>query len=171
LQCLTKTLPGLTSTRPNIGSQNGVSFNSDANFKDLYGRFVYRFNLEKDQESRNGVQAAGPRAGRAITLISHWGAFYFYGRTAQPFSGVLIAMAVTPTVLTAREPYYAWAEDVNFNYRTFNLFGVYIGRPRSQSFAGNRAGSAGIHRIYAVRRGDIQREASWRRTTWNCHGR
>jgi hypothetical protein len=51
-----------------LAPQNAVAFNSDANFKDLYGRFVYRFNLEKDRESRNGVQAAG-RRDRAIIPI------------------------------------------------------------------------------------------------------
>ena len=63
----------------------------------------------------------GPRDHTYLAL----GAFYFYGRTAQPFSGVL-ADGVTPTVLTAREPYYRVGGDVNFNYHNFNLFGVYV---------------------------------------------
>jgi len=109
---------------PNVAPQNAVSFNSDANFKDLYGRFVYRFNLEKDRESRNGVQAAGASGPRDHTYFA-LGTFYFYGRTAQPFSGVL-SDGVTPTVLTAREPFYRVGGDVNFNYRTFNIFGVYM---------------------------------------------
>jgi hypothetical protein len=70
------------------------------------------------------VQAAGASGPRDHTYFA-LGAFYFYGRTAQPFSGVL-SDGVTPAVLTAREPYYRVGGDVNFNYRTFNLFGVYM---------------------------------------------
>ena len=132
----------------NIGPQNGVAFNSDANFKDMYGRFVYRFNLEKDPVSRNDVQAAGAIGPRDHTYLA-LGTFYFYGRTAQPVSGVL-ADGVTPTVLTAREPFYRIGGDVNFNYRTFNLFGVYYGGPRSQRVAGDCAGSGGHHRLCSI---------------------
>ena len=60
---------GVAPTAPNIGPQNGVSFNSDANFKDLYGRLVYRFNLEKDPASRNDVQAAGTMGPRDHTYL------------------------------------------------------------------------------------------------------
>ena len=116
--------PGVNISPPNVAPQNAVAFNSDANFKDLYGRLVYRFNLEKDPASRNDVQAAGTTGPRDHTFLA-LGTFYFYGRTAQPFSGVL-ADGVTPTVLTAREPFYRIGGDVNFNYRTFNLFGVYL---------------------------------------------
>ncbi len=115
---------GVNAGPPNIDPQNGVAFNSDANFKDMYGRFVYRFNLEKDQASREGVQAAGATGPRDHTSLA-LGTFGFYGRTAQNFSGVL-ADGVTPTVLTAREPFYRIGGDINFNYRTFNLFGVYV---------------------------------------------
>ena len=115
---------GVAASPANIGPQNGVGFNSDVNFKDLYGRLVYRFNLEKDQASRNGVQAAGTTGPRDHTYLA-LGTFYLYGRTAQPISGVL-PDGVTPTVLTAREPFYRIGGDINFNYRTFNLFGVYV---------------------------------------------
>ncbi len=115
---------GVNVSPPNIGPQNGVAFTSDANFKDMYGRFVYRFNLEKDPVSRKDVQAAGVSGPRDHTFLS-LGTFYFYGRTAQPVSGVL-ADGVTPTVLTAREPFYRIGGDVNFNYRNLNVFGVYV---------------------------------------------
>jgi hypothetical protein len=115
---------GVNVSPPNIGPQNGVAFTSDANFKDMYGRFVYRFNLERDPVSRKDVQAAGVSGPRDHTYLS-LGTFYFYGRTAQPVSGVL-ADGVTPTVLTAREPFYRIGGDVNFNYRNLNVFGVYV---------------------------------------------
>jgi hypothetical protein len=115
---------GVFVNPPNVLPQNAVSFNSDANFKDFYGRFVYRFNLEKDPASRNDVQAAGTTGPRDHTYFA-LGAFYLYGRTAQNVSGVL-SDGVTPTVLTAREPFYRIGGDVNFNYRTLNVFGVYM---------------------------------------------
>ena len=108
---------------PNVAPQNAVSFASDSNFKDLYGRLVYRFNLERDKTSRDGVQAAGMTGPRDPTYLSV-GTFGFYGRTLQTTSGVLANGS--PTVLTAREPFYRIGGDLNFNYRTFNLFGVYM---------------------------------------------
>jgi hypothetical protein len=115
---------GVSAAPANIGPQNGVGFNSDANFKDLYGRFVYRFNLERDSASRKEVQAAGTAGPRDHTFLA-LGTFYFYGRTAQSLSGVL-ADGVTPTVLTAREPFYRIGGDVNINYHNLNVFGVYV---------------------------------------------
>ena len=128
--------------RPNIGPQNGVAFNSDANFKDLYGRLVYRFNLEKDPASRNDVQAAGTTGPRDHTYLS-LGTFYFYGRTAQNVSGVL-SDGVTPTVLTAREPFYRIGGDVNFNYRNLNVFGVYVAAHDHNLVPVTAPGAAGI---------------------------
>ena len=115
---------GISAAPPNVDPANGVGFVSDSNFKDLYGRFSYRFNLEKDAASRNDVQAAGNSGPRDHTYLS-LGSFYFYGKSVQRMSGFL-ADGVTPTVITAREPYYRVGGDVSFNYRTFNLFGVYM---------------------------------------------
>lgn len=115
---------GAAASPSNVSPQNGVSFVSDSNFKDLYGRFVYRINLERDPASRNDVQAAGTMGPRDHTYLA-LGTFYFYGRSVQQFSGVL-SDGATPTVLTAREPFYRVGGDLNFNYRTFNLFGVYL---------------------------------------------
>jgi hypothetical protein len=53
------------------------------------------------------------------------GTLYFYGRSVQTLSGVL-SDGTTPTVLTARQPFYRIGGDVNFNYRKLNLFGVYL---------------------------------------------
>jgi hypothetical protein len=133
---------GVFINPPNVVPQNAVAYSSDSNFKDLYGRFVYRFNLEKDPVSRNDVQAAGAMGPRDHTFLA-LGAFYLYGRTAQPLSGVL-ADGVTPTVLTAREPFYRIGGDVNFNYRTFNLFGVYLAAHDHDLLPVTAAGAAGV---------------------------
>ena len=106
------------------GSGGGVGFFSDSNFKDLYGRFAYRFNLERDPASRHEVQAAsatGPRDHTYLTL----GTYYFYGRSVQRTPG-LLPDGITPTVLLAREPFYRLGGDFDFNYRQFNIYGLYM---------------------------------------------
>lgn len=106
------------------GSNNGgVGFASDSNFKDIYARFAYRFNLEKDKTSRNDVQAAGPMGPRDHTYL-RLGTYWFYGRSVQRFNGV--TPADTPTVLTAREPFYRTGGDFTFNYRNLNFYGLYM---------------------------------------------
>lgn len=105
----------------NVSSPGG--FFSDANYKDIYGRFSYRFNLEKDPASRHEVQAAGatgPRDHTSLTL----GTFFFKGRSVQRFNG--IDANENATVLSAREPFYRFGGDFSFNYRTLNLFGLYM---------------------------------------------
>src|SRR5208282_5234251 len=53
--------PGSPYVPQATGSNNGgLGVASDANFKDIYANFQYRFNLEHDKESRNAIQAAGP---------------------------------------------------------------------------------------------------------------
>jgi len=113
---------GPTASPANVSAP--IGYVSDSNFKDLYGRVSYRFNLERDAASRNEIQATsatGPRDHTSITL----GSFGFYGRSVQRFSGVL-ADGTTPTVLTAREPFYRLGGDLSFNYRNLNLLGTYI---------------------------------------------
>jgi hypothetical protein len=106
------------------GSNNGgVGFASDSNFKDIYARFSYRFNLERDKESRNAVQAAGPMGPRDHTSL-RLGTYYLYGRSVQRFS--VATPADTQTVLTAREPFYRVGGDFNFNYRKLNFYGLYM---------------------------------------------
>jgi hypothetical protein len=100
-----------------------VAFTSDANFKDIYARFAYRFNLEKDPASRNEIQAAGASGPRDHTYLS-LGTLYFYGRSVQRFAGQDVAG--TGLTLTAREPFYRVGGDFSFNYRTFNLFGQFL---------------------------------------------
>src|ERR1017187_3724727 len=101
---------------PNVSPIVGTF--SDSNFKDLYGRFQYRFNLEKDSTSRNDIQAAGANGPRDHTYLQ-LGSYYFYGRSVQRVNG-------ESGVLTAREPFYRVGGDFSFNYRTFNLFGLYM---------------------------------------------
>jgi hypothetical protein len=101
-----------------------VAYTSDSNFKDLYGRFSYRFNLERDPASRHEIQAAGATGPRDHTYLN-LGTFAFYGRSVQRFNGFQ-PDGVSPLVLTAREPFYRVGGDFSFNYRTFNLYGVYM---------------------------------------------
>lgn len=120
---------GSSASTGNVGSptgssSGGVGFVSDSNFKDIYANVSYRFNLEKDPASRNEIQAAGPTGPRDHTYLSV-GAFSFYGRSAQRFSG-FASDAITPGVITAHEPFYRVGGDFSFNYRTFNLFGLYL---------------------------------------------
>lgn len=107
------------------GNNGGLGFTSDANFKDLYGRFMYRFNLERNKESRNAIQAAGSTGPRDHTYLS-LGTYYLYGRAVQRFVGVLPTDVTVNTLLTAREPFYRVGGDFSFNYRTFNVFGLYM---------------------------------------------
>lgn len=52
------------------GSNGGVGFSSDSGFKTVYGRLAYRFNLERDPESRHSTQAAGRSGPRDHTYLS-----------------------------------------------------------------------------------------------------
>ena len=112
---------GAAAAPPNVSSPGG--FFSDSNYKDIYGRFSYRFNLEKDPASRHDIQAAGATGPRDHTYLS-LGTFFFKGRSVQRFSGLTSGGAAD--VLTAREPFYRVGGDFSFNYRTFNLFGLYM---------------------------------------------
>ena len=106
------------TNQPNVPSATGVGFVSDSNFKDLYGRFAYRFNLERDPASRHDVQAAGATGPRDHTYLT-LGSYYFYGRSVQRISG-------ESAVLTGREPFYRVGGDFDFNYRKLNLYGLFM---------------------------------------------
>ncbi len=105
------------------GSNGGVGFGSDASNKDIYARFSYRFNLERDPESRNAVQAAGATGPHDHTYLN-LGTFYLHGNSRQAFAGA------TPdggnAILVAREPFYRAGGDFSFNYRTLNIYGLYM---------------------------------------------
>jgi len=98
-----------------LGSNNGgLGVQSDADFKDIYASFNYRFNLERDKESRNAIQAAGSTGPRDHTYLN-LGTYYLYGRTEQRLLGA--GADGTASVLTAREPFYRVGGNVTFNYR------------------------------------------------------
>src|SRR5579859_6328835 len=69
---------GAVTGLTNVSSPGG--FFSDSNYKDIYGRFSYRFNLEKDPASRHDVQAAGATGPRDHTYLN-LGTFFFKGRS------------------------------------------------------------------------------------------
>jgi hypothetical protein len=114
---------------PTGGANGGIGFGSDSPFKTFYGRFSYRFNLEREKESRHAVQAAGATGPRDHTFLS-FGSFYLYGKSLQQFLGA--TTAGDSAVLRVQEPYYRAGGDFNFNYRHFNMYGVYMyGRDQS----------------------------------------
>jgi hypothetical protein len=106
------------------GNAGGVGFFSDSNFKDLYGRFAYRFNLERDPASRHEIQAAGATGPRDHTYLT-LGTYYLYGRSVQRTAG-LLSDGTTPTVLSVHEPFYRLGGDFDFNYRKLNIYGLYM---------------------------------------------
>src|SRR5271169_315778 len=118
--------PGSPYVPQATGSNNGgVGVASDANFKDIYATFNYLFNLERDKQSRDGIQAAGPTGPRDHTYLN-LGSFYFYGRSVQRLLGA--AADGTATVVTAREPFYRVGGNITFNYRCclqFNALYMY----------------------------------------------
>jgi hypothetical protein len=105
------------------GNLSGVGIASDSNFKDIYASFNYRFNLEKNKESRNSIQAAGQTGPRDHTYFNV-GTYYFYGRSVQRLSGS--TSVGTAATLTAREPYYRVGGNFTFNYRTLQINGLYM---------------------------------------------
>ena len=125
-QNTTSTAPSPPNVPSATGSSSfGVGFNSDSNFKDLYGRLAYRLNLDRDAASRHDIQAAGkngPRSHNYITL----GSYSYYGRSVQRLSG-FTPSAFVPTVLTAREPFYRVGGDFEVNlHEKFDIYGLYM---------------------------------------------
>lgn len=88
------------------------------NTKDVYARVSQKFNLERDPESRNAVQAAGPTGPRDHTSI-RFGAFYYYGKNQLNLDDVAF-----PGLGILNEPFYRVGGDVRFKYRHLELFGV-----------------------------------------------
>ena len=98
----------------------GVGFSSDSSMKNVYARASYRFNLEKDSKSRNEIQAAGATGPHDHTYFS-LGTFYAHGNSVQR-----ILSGPVQGYLENREPYYRIGGDFGFNYRTFNVYGLYM---------------------------------------------
>ncbi len=117
--------PGSPYVPQATGSNNGgLGVASDANFKDIYASFNYRFNLEKDKGSRNAVQAAGASGPHDHTYLNV-GTYYFYGRSVQRLTGTALDGLAT---LTAREPFYRVGGNLTYNYRCclqFNALFMY----------------------------------------------
>jgi len=88
------------------------------NTKDVYVRVSQKFNLERDSESRNAIQAAGPTGPRDHTSI-RLGFYYYYGKNQQNQDGVLF-----PGLPTIEEPFYRVGGDLRFKYRKLELFGL-----------------------------------------------
>jgi len=88
------------------------------NTKDVYLRAYYKFNLERDPESRHGIQAAGPTGPRDHTSIRA-GVFYYRGTNQQNFGGTTYAFTGT-----INEPFYRAGGDLRFKYRKLELFAV-----------------------------------------------
>ena len=106
------------------GSNGGIGFASDTSAKAVYARFSYRFNLERDEASRNDIQAAGPTGPRDHTYLN-FGSFFLNGRSRQGFFG-LAPNGTDSTLMTVQEPYYRAGGDFSFNYRKLNVFGLYM---------------------------------------------
>jgi hypothetical protein len=107
-----------------LGSnRGGLGVASDANFKDIYASFQYRFNLERDKESRTGIQAAGPTGPRDHTYLN-LGTYYFYGRSVQRLLGAEVDG--TQSIVTAREPFYRTGANFTFNYHNLQFNGLYM---------------------------------------------
>jgi hypothetical protein len=90
------------------------------NTKDVYLRVSQRFNLERDPQSRNEVQAAGPTGPRDHTSI-RFGAFYYHGTNE-----LNVGSSQFSFVGTIQDPFYRAGGDVRFKYRKMELFGVGI---------------------------------------------
>lgn len=88
------------------------------NTKDVYIRVSQRFNLERDPESRNAIQAAGPTGPRDHTSI-RLGAFYYRGENQLNYGGSQFTF-----LGTINEPFYRAGGDLRFKYRKMELFGV-----------------------------------------------
>ena len=113
--------PGVPSA---TGSANGgIGFSSDSSLKNVYARASYRFNLERDPKSRHDIQAAGKTGPHDHTYLN-FGTSYMYGDSLQVLPGAPIGNL--NTILNNREPYYRVGGDFSFNYRTFNVYGLYM---------------------------------------------
>jgi hypothetical protein len=97
------------------GSNDSVAFR---NSKDVYFRVSQKFNLERDPESRNAIQAAGATGPRDHTSI-RLGFLYYYGKNQFNQGSVL-----SPTQGTINEPFYRIGGDIRFKYRHLEAYGL-----------------------------------------------
>jgi hypothetical protein len=102
------------------GSAYGSGTLVTRNTKDVYLRASYKFNLERDPESRHAIQAAGPTGPRDHTSIRA-GVFYYHGTNQRILGGTGTPFAFAGTI---NEPFYRLGGDLRFKYRHLELFGV-----------------------------------------------
>ncbi len=102
------------------GSAYGLSNSLSArDSKDVYVHASYKFNLERDRESRQSIQAAGPTGPHDHTSL-RVGGFYYHGTNQQNFAG-------NPFAFTGviNDPFYRAGADIRFRYRSkFELYGL-----------------------------------------------
>jgi hypothetical protein len=88
------------------------------NSKDVYLRVSQKFNLERDLESRNAIQAAGATGPRDHTSI-RLGFLYYYGKNQFNQGSVL-----SSTQGTINEPFYRIGGDIRFKYHHLEAYGL-----------------------------------------------
>jgi hypothetical protein len=111
-------------TNSSYGLSNGVTAVPSLNVrntKDVYLRASQRFNLERDPQSRNAVQAAGATGPRDHTSI-RLGGFYYHGTNQLNAGGS--SQFNFSGLGTIQEPFYRAGGDLRFKYRKMELFGV-----------------------------------------------
>ena len=92
---------------------------SARNSKDIYASAFYQFNLERDPESRHGIQAAG-KSGPVDHTSIRLGGFYYHGTNQQNFGSSLY-----PFTGTITDPFYRTGAWTRFRYQNkFELYGV-----------------------------------------------
>jgi hypothetical protein len=104
-------------------ANGGIGFSSDSSFKNIYARASYRFNLERDTKSRHDIQAAGAMGPRDHTSLN-FGTFYMYGDSLQRLPGESVGNI--NVILNNHEPFYRVGGDFSYNFRTFNVYGLYM---------------------------------------------
>src|SRR5215469_14530042 len=91
--------------------------------KDVYLRASYKFNLERDPESRHAIQAAGPTGPRDHTSI-RVGGFYYRGRNVQNIGPAPDTQIPFPGLGSFSEPFYRAGGDLRFKYRHLEFFAL-----------------------------------------------
>lgn len=113
--------------------------------KDVYLRASYKFNLERDPESRHAIQAAGPTGPRDHTSL-RVGGFYYYGTNVQNNGSIIpVPFDGGPMV---REPFYRVGGDLRFKYRKLELLGLgMVGHDSNHTFDTGTSSFTGVHPV------------------------
>jgi hypothetical protein len=115
--------------------------------KDVYLRASYRFNLERDPESRHAIQAAGPTGPRDHTSI-RVGGFYYYGRNVLNIGSTPPAF---PGLGSFSEPFYRVGGDLRFKYRHLELFALgMVGHDDNHMVSVDESGTSTLVKAPAV---------------------